>query len=324
MEKFQELAKSKFGVEAEVLYDVLRTSAGAEGYIFGAIGETLFKQYAEDKGYEVLRIKEKPEGGYDAKTDEARGDFYIRKKGNPNDEWYVVECKSVKSNAEKRLELTEKKKLAHFLAKHSFDRTKHLASIYSKGEKAYNKAQNEFKGDKTLYPPFRWNKLNPGAGIPDLSNLWKDKKELEAWINSFSEDKFTENAYWNLEAPVRLIQTHMPSTRIDALNIKSTGPLVSEFSILCLDLFLRTGKHEFVFVNSQDLNHQAKAPNHLQQNYTIDILVHKDNFAIHPLLKPWYNDLDECINATKPKARKLDKSQLDNRWLAFYTNVYYL
>lgn len=313
MEKFSDLAKRKFGVDADMLYDVLETSAGAEGYIFGAIGENLFKQYAEENGYEVLRIKEKPEGGYNAKTDEARGDFYIRKKGNPNDEWYVVECKSVKSNAEKRLGFTDKKKLATFLANHSFDRTKYLKSIFNKGQKAYEKAKNTFKGDKDKFPKFKWDSSNPGACIPDLSHLWNSKKEIEIWLDTFADDKYTEAAYWDLKAPIRLIQTHMPSTRTDALNIKRTGPLVSEFNILCLDLFLRTGEHEFVFVNSQDLNHQAQAPNHLQQNYTIDILVEREKFKLHTLLKPWYRDLDMCIRETKPKARKLDETQLDRR-----------
>ena len=106
----------------------------------------------------------------------------------------------------------------------------------------------------------------------------------------------------------------MPSTRKDKiLGIKRTGPLVSDFNILCLDLFLRTGRHEFVFVNSHDLNHQAGAPNHLQQNYTIDILVEKDGYAFHNLLKPWYRDLEQCIIETKPKLRTIDKSQLDKR-----------
>ena len=67
-----------------------------------SIGEQLCKKYAEGPGYDVLRIKEKPEGGNNAKADEARGDFYIRKKGENNDMWYVVECKSAKSNAEER------------------------------------------------------------------------------------------------------------------------------------------------------------------------------------------------------------------------------
>ena len=188
-----------------------------------------------------------------------------------------------------------------------------MTGIYDKGKKAYEQSKNEFKGDKTKYPPFRWSKLNPGAGIPDLSHLWSNKKEIEDWLNSFSDDKYTETAYWDLKAPVRLIQTHMPSSRTDELNIKSTGPLVSEFNILCLDLFLRTGKHEFVFVNSQNLNHQAKAPNHLQQNYTIDILVEKDGYILHNLLSPWYRDIDKCIEETKPIARQLDESQLDKR-----------
>ena len=42
-------------------------SPGAEGYLFGSLGELLFKEYAESLGYEVLRIKEKPDGGYNAK-----------------------------------------------------------------------------------------------------------------------------------------------------------------------------------------------------------------------------------------------------------------
>ena len=62
----------------------------------------MFKEYADSIGYESLRIKEKPEGGNNAKSEDARGDFYIRKKGSLKDEWLVVECKGVKSNSEKR------------------------------------------------------------------------------------------------------------------------------------------------------------------------------------------------------------------------------
>lgn len=59
----------------------LRSSPSANGYIMGAVSELLLKQYLESLGYEVLRIKEKPAGGNNAKNSEARGDFYIRKKG---------------------------------------------------------------------------------------------------------------------------------------------------------------------------------------------------------------------------------------------------
>ena len=156
-------------------------------------------------------------------------------------------------------------------------------------------------------------KTNPGPGIPNLSALWKTERELQNWLNTYKDDAFSEDNYWNLKAPIRLIQTHMPSSRTDKLGIKSTGPLNTDFNILCVDLFLRTGKHEFVFANSMELNHQAKAPNHLQQNYTIDILVAKDGFKRHKLLAPWYDNLTDCINNSSPKPRKIDKTQLDFR-----------
>ena len=33
----------------------------------------------------------------------------------------------------------------------------------------------------------------------------------------------------------------------------------------------------------------------------------------HKLLEPWYDSIDTCIKETKPKPRKIDKSQLDER-----------
>jgi hypothetical protein len=71
----------RFGVTTEVFLQALRSSPSANGYITGAISELLLKNYLESLGYEVLRIKEKPAGGNNAKNSEARGDFYIRKKG---------------------------------------------------------------------------------------------------------------------------------------------------------------------------------------------------------------------------------------------------
>lgn len=315
METLSDFVNRKFGIDETTFLEILKISPGAEGYLLGSLGEQLFKQYAEAKGFEVLRIKEKPDGGYNAKSDDARGDFYIRKKGNTKDEWLVVECKSVKSNAEKRSNLTQKSSCLTLLEKHSVKRSEHIKSIYKSGKNNYEKSKEIWleKNDGKKFPDFSWSNVNPGAGIPDLFGLWESKEEIKNWLNSFDESDFSEDAYWNLKSPIRLIQTHMPSSRIDELGIKSTGPLVSEFNILCLDLFLRTGKHEFVFANSQELNPQAKSPNHLQQNYTIDILTQKDNFQRHKLLKPWYDDLCLCIEGTKPIPRRLKESQLDNR-----------
>lgn len=317
MKELEEYINQKFGITEQEFLNIMRISPGAEGYILGNLGEQLFKELAEKKGYEVKRIKEKPEGGNNAKEDDARGDFYIRKKGgnykNEYDGWLVVECKNVKSNSEKRSGLTKKASVINLIKKHSIDRKDHIESIYRKGYNEYIKRYNELQEKNITIPEFRWNTENPGPGIPDLSEIFTTYQEIENWVNKFDGTDFSEDAYWDLKAPIRQIQTHMPSTRIDELGLKSTGPLVTEFNILCLDLFLRTGKHEFVFANSQQLNAQAKSPNHLQQNYTIDILVEKDGFKRHKLLYPWYDDLEKCINETKPKTRVLDPSQLDTR-----------
>lgn len=285
MENMTNYIKKNFGVDVDVFLEVLKMSPGAEGYIHGSLSELLFKEYAENLGYEVLRIKEKPEGGYNAKSDDARGDFYIRKKDSKKDEWYVVECKGVKSNSEKRSGLLKRTSCINLLNKHSVVREKHLLSIYKSGENAYTKSKEKWeKKNKGTFPKFKWNKNNPGPGIPVLTGLWKSKEEIEEWLGNFPKDSFSEDAYWNLTAPIRLLQTHMPSTRIDLVTkIKSTGPLVTEFNILCVDLFLKTGKHEFVFANGENLNPQGKSPNHLQQNYSIDILTSKDNYERHPL-----------------------------------------
>lgn len=315
MEVLKNYLKNKFGIEENKFLEVLKMSPGAEGYLLGSLGELLFKEYVESTGYEALRIKEKPEGGNNAKSEDARGDFYIRKKDSKKDEWLVVECKGVKSNSEKRSGLTKPSSCLTLLTKHAIDRTKHVASIYKSGKTQYNKTKVKWKKkNKGQFPNFSWGKINPGPGVPDLTGLWKSKDEIKKWLDSFPAKDFNENAYWDLSAPIRLLQTHMPSTRTDPVtNIKSTGPLVSEFNILCVDLFLKTGKHEFVFVNSTQLNHQGKSPNHLQQNYTIDILTKKDGYKRHKLLKPWYDDLDKCVKETKPKPRKLEKSQIDKR-----------
>ncbi len=310
---FTQIANNRFGATPEALLSILESSAGIEGYILGALGEMHFKQYAEANGFEVLRIKEKPEGGNDGKSEDARGDFYIRPKGSTKNEWLVVECKSVKSNAEARSSLLTKKGVIKKLYDYTLNRDSTIQRQYKNGFNAYSATKANWKNKQVPFPPFRWSTENPAAGIPKLPILWRTKQEIEDWVNQFPDSLFTKEAYWNKIAPVRLIQTHMPSTRTDSIGIKSTGPLVTEFNILCLDLFLRTGKHDLIFVNSQNLNHQAQAPNHLQQNYTIDLLVEKDGYKLHDLQKPWYNDLTKCIIETKPIPRHLDRSQLDNR-----------
>ena len=48
-------------------------------------------------------------------------------------------------------------------------------------------------------------------------------------------------------------------------------------------------------------------------NEICDILLSIDNYQRHPLLKPWYDDLDKCISETQPVPREMDETQLDYR-----------
>ena len=60
MESLKSYVNKKFGVDEKDFLEVLKISPSAEGYLLGSIEEQLFKKYAEEKGFEVLRIKENP------------------------------------------------------------------------------------------------------------------------------------------------------------------------------------------------------------------------------------------------------------------------
>jgi len=316
METIEQYINRKFGVDSDKFVEVMKMSPGAEGYIHGSLSELLFKDFIESLGFEAYRIKEKPEGGYNAKSDDARGDFYIRKKGNTKDEWYVIENKGIKTNTEKHLfSLDTKDKLFRHLKSLAFPKEDYLEKAYEKGLKTYTKAKEkwEAKNIGKNFPSFRWDKSTPGARAFNLIGYWKDETELRKWVDSLDETKLTTESYLNLEGPVRMLATHAPSNRTAPYTgVKQAAPLVTEFNIMCVDLFQRIGEHKFVFMNPNSISHSPTSPEHLYQNYHIDYIIPgvKDNLNIS---HPWYEDIEECIRQTNPIPRKIDKSQLDLR-----------
>jgi len=316
MDVLRNYIKNKFGIDEPKFLEVLKMSPGAEGYLHGSISELLFKDYIEKKGFEAFRIKEKPEGGYNAKSDDARGDFYIRKTGNKNDEWYVIESKGIKTNTEKHLfTLDTKDKLYNHLVFLAFPKDDYLEKAYNKGLKAYNTKKElwESKNSGKTFPPFSWDIKTPGARTFNLIGYWKTKEDLRKWVDSLNNNSLKTESYLNLEGPIRMIATHAPSNRIAPFTkIKQAAPLVTEFSIMCVDLFQRLGKHKFVFMNPLTISHSPTSPEHLYQNYHIDYIIPgiKDNLKVQ---HPWYEDIEDCIRSTNPPTRKIDKSQLDGR-----------
>ncbi len=305
-----------FGVDGRTFLEALKTSPSAQGYISGAISEVLLKEHLESKGYEVIRIKEKPSGGNNAKNSEARGDFYMRKKGSVNDEWLVIESKGLKSNSEFRGgKLDSPEKVFRFLKSRVFNAIKTKDEIYNKGHSTYAKSKKtwEEKNIGQIFPDFKWSKICPGPECHSLSDIWKDEEDLKNWVFSLTKDDFTEEAYRKINGAIAIMETHQPSTRIGIkTGINQAAPLVYDFNILSIDLFLRTGKHEFVFANAEEISHSPSSPEHLYQNYIIDILV-KGKKTRPVIQTPWYSDIEECIFNTRPPYRKIDQSQVDKR-----------
>ncbi len=305
-----------FGVDERVFLEALKQSPSAQGYIMGAISEVLLKEYLEAKGFEVIRIKEKPSGGNNAKNYEARGDFYIRKNDSKENKWLVIESKGLKSNSEFRGgKLDGPEKVFKFLKNRVFNSKRTKEIIFDKGSKKYlrTKVSWENKNPGKKFPDFKWNKDFPGAEYYNLSGVWENEENLKKWVFSLGKNYFSEDAYRNVEGAIAILETHQPSKR-KSINteINQAAPLVRDFNIMSVNLFLRTRKHEFVFMNSEEISHSPTSPEHLYQNYTIDILV-KDKKEKPIIQPPWYDDMDTCIRKTKPQYRKIDKTQIDNR-----------
>lgn len=316
MKKLNDYIRTRFGVGEDKFLRAMQMSPGAEGYLQGSLGELLFKKYVESKGFEALRIKEKPKGGYNAKSDQARGNFYIRKKTSTRDRWYVVENKGVKTNTETHLfGLYTKKKLFTHLKGLAFPKPNYLERSYRKGLNTYNKAKArwEHKNPGGHFPKFKWDEKTPGSKAFNLIDYWKSEGELKAWVDGLDDMSLTKDAYLNCKGPIRILATHAPSSRVAPITgIQQTAPLVSDFNVMCVDLFQRTGTHQFVFMNPNCIAHSPTSPEHLYQNYYIDYIIPgvKDVIKISP---PWYDDILQCIRKTHPIARKMDESQLDLR-----------
>ena len=194
----EEFILNHFGVNEKTFLEALNSSPSAIGYISGAISEVCLKDYLESKNYEVIRIKEKPSGGNNAKNFEARGDFYIRKRNSGKDEWLVIESKGLKSNSEFRGgKLDGPEKVFRFLKNRIFKKSNNKESSYEKGYSTYLKVKNswESKNPDKIFPEFRWSKNSPGAECYDLQGLWESEDDLKNWAFSLDKELFTEDFY---------------------------------------------------------------------------------------------------------------------------------
>ncbi|MFH1602257.1 MAG: hypothetical protein ABIB61_04875 [Candidatus Shapirobacteria bacterium] len=224
-----------FGVDESIFLEALKLSPSAQGYIAGAISEVLLKDYLEAKGYEVIRIKEKPSGGNKAKNYEARGDFYISKQGNKADKWLVIESKGLKSNSEFRgSKLDSPEKVFKFLKVRVFNESKTKKTTYQRGYATYLKAKGKWeqKNPGKKFLGFSWNKNFPGPESYNLDKIWSSEDSLKEWVYSLDKSSFTEQAYRNVDGAIAILETHQPSKRVGIKTaIDQAAPLVYDFNI---------------------------------------------------------------------------------------------
>ncbi len=306
-----------FGTTVSEFVASLDMSPSSKGYIQGAISELELKKLLESLGYIVERIKEKPSGGNDEKKPGYKGDFLIHKENQP---YYVVECKGIKTNAEFRTaeevenftKILPRNKAVNFLKKYiNIDKEKRYNEGYKKYVKKKQKWEETNPGKN--YPEFSWSHDIPGPDSPDLTSYFSNVNEIKKFINSQPDSRFTEEAFRNGTGIYKMLQTHKPSQRKDPeTGYTIAAPLKSDFSLLAVDLFQRIGVHKFVFVNPDTISSSPDNPNHLYQNYLIDIIIPgiKDDLDIK---FPWYEDINLCVEETKPRTVDYDISQLDHR-----------
>lgn len=324
MSFLKKMSKELFGVDPETLFEVIEENHSAKGYIQGGLSELLFKKYMEKKNYDCIRIKEKPQGGFNAKSSSARGDFYVKKRDknvsieDDLEGWFVVECKGLKSNAEKHLlrnSLSSRTKIYNHLVKKAFKDKNWKEKTYEKGMRTYKAAKERWEAQNLgkNFPEFRWDIETPGADNVDLDGLWSSKDDLKKWIENIPDEMLKEEAFFRGEGAFSVLFTHAPSNRTSQITkIKQAAPLITDFNIMCVDTFLRTKKHEFVFMNSECISHSPSSPEHQYQNYYVDYLISGKKNKLD-LRHPWYSDIEQLIEITKPTPRRLELSQIDQR-----------
>lgn len=301
MSSLSDYIKAKFAIGEDIFLEALRLSPNARGYISGAISEFLLRDFITSKGYEIMRIKEKWEGD---KHPNHHGDFYVRRKGTKD--WFVLESKGVKSNSEKWHKLFNKDNLISFLAKHikrtPFKSEKDIIHFVSENLKSFEK---EYGSNF-----YTLNDVRKYKEASRTTQKGEDMKLLRKLSPSELERALNKRLAYVMQF-VHVLETHLVSGGSKKSARTQATPRSDEFHLLALDLYLRTGKHQFIFANPKLLQPSGSDKNHLQQNYIVDILVKTIKEEPKPVV-PWTNNFDEVFSTLKKPVNEKDM-QIDER-----------
>ncbi len=300
----------KYGVTEDVFFTALRLSPNAEGYVNGSITELLLKQRLEGRGFEVHRIKEKWEG---AKHANHHGDFYFKRENEP---WFVLESKGVKSNSEKWHKLYNYDNLINFLCKHSDKISwiendspietqvkewvdKELPEL----QKKYSSTLYDFEEIKKYAKKYE-NKQWPNTEKAKIISELQDLSRIE--ISTSIEERL---AY--VMNKIKVLETHFVSGTSKSNKRNKAMPLVDEFNLISIDIFLRYTEHEFVYANPKHLEPSSSDKNHLQQNYIMGFVFNNNELS---LSEEWHRNFNLAYDTlNNDDSISAADMQIDNR-----------
>ena len=146
-----------------------------------------------------------------------------------------------------------------------------------------------------------------------------DKKSMtpdKIWFDALPAEQKLILRNEKEQSSIRLCQTHMPSGKKTNENREDgrtqASPRFDEFHLLAVDMYTKTGKHDFVFAVSDELARSKKDNNHLLQNYFITLVMPSTLSPLLPLASPWTSDLSSLFPRLK-KPINVDQMQVDER-----------
>ncbi len=159
----------------------------------------------------------------------------------------------------------------------------------------------------------KWHKIAGAPSDPAALEAWMHRKggEFGAWWDSLSKVRRDRILRSGNFPRVKILETHFVSGTAGRAGRRIATPRKREFHIVALDLFIRTGRHELIYAVTDELESPEDYPDHLKQNYLIDILV--PGVDTEPTIRPpWTRDFEVAFSRLSAPVRDEDR-QVDSR-----------
>ena len=160
----------------------------------------------------------------------------------------------------------------------------------------------------------KWMGIRDTPVDPKGLRRWFERKrsgEIYSWWRNLSSQRQKAIIASGTFSKARILTTHFVSGTGGRAGREIATPRKGEFHIVALDLFLRTGRHDFIYANSDALDSPDGHPNHLKQKYLIDIIVPGvDGGPTIP--SPWTDNFEAVFNSLQ-RPVKDNERQVDDR-----------